>query len=137
MLTDIEDTSRIILQNGTTLDALKKALYDAAQEKGIYIDVEENQITSGGMIRKKVYPCLVISHPEHKSDYYQYCIMLTTDSTRTYIELFRKGVSRLESKIQYGGKLSRFLHGNQYEIEYKAESAFYNTLKKIWESFHD
>lgn len=53
---------------------------------------------------------------------------------RKYIELYKLGSSRLAEKLKSQGKISKLLHGNQYEIEFKAEQAFYYTIvKKIWE----
>lgn len=133
----VDNTARIILSNDYEMNELIRAWYQKAQEHDICIEVSEDCITSGGLLKKKQYPCLIISHPDHKTGYYRYCVMITTDATRTYSELMKMGWSKLESKVKSGGWLKQVLHGSQYEIEYRSEVSFYQTIEKIWKSMHE
>ena len=133
-LMDIEETKRIVVPNDTELSELRAKCCSLAQENGIYLEVTEDVVSSGGLFRAKNDPCLILNHPEHPNDYDRFCCMVTTDETRKYIELYKLGSSRLAEKLKSQGKISKLLHGNQYEIEFKAEQAFYDTIvKKIWE----
>ncbi|MDD6144526.1 MAG: hypothetical protein PUD16_13700 [bacterium] len=131
-LKTIDGVKGVVLPYEININKLANMWQDEAEKRGIFIDVCEDQVFAGGLLSKKTYPCLVITHPDHKADYRRFCCVIASDGRRNIVELYTWWFSRLESKLKFSGKVSRLLHGDQYEMEYVAESAFYSSIHDIW-----
>lgn len=95
-LMDIEETKRIVVPNDTDLSELRAKCCSLAQENGIYLEVTEDVVSSGGLFRAKNDPCLILNHPEHPNDYDRFCCMEI--SMKSNLRLNRRSTIRSSKK---------------------------------------
>lgn len=49
---------------------------EEAQRHTVPVEFYNDQVKSGGIFNREIEDCIVIYHPEHKTDYYNFCIRL-------------------------------------------------------------
>jgi len=81
------------------LEAVKAALTETAEENGIAIAFYEDQVKSGGIFNRVIEDCLVMYHPEHRYDYFTFCIRVQREGPLTLIAVNDFGSSKQMDKF--------------------------------------
>ena len=76
-----------------TLDAVKWAISEAAQNLDVPVAFYPDQVKSGNLFNKSVEDCLVMYNPEHKNDYYLICIRVQHQGNLAYVAINNFGSS--------------------------------------------
>jgi hypothetical protein len=84
--------------NGITLQTVQEALEDCAQNMGIPVAFYDEQVKSGGMFNKTIEDCIVLYHPEHRSDYFKICIRVGRQGNYAFVSANDFGTSKQMKK---------------------------------------
>lgn len=108
-LSSLMPTTRIPHAEGITLDGIKSFINRQADEHQIPISVEYDQLKVGNMLTGSVEECLVVSHPEHKKDYFNFCIRLRRQGTIGFLSVDSFGSSKNTKKLNLKGSATGFV----------------------------
>lgn len=91
---------QVRIQDGgaVTLGTVQEAVKACAEEHGIPMAFETDQIKFGGMIGGHVEDCLILYHPEHPKDYFVFPVTVSYQSNYAYVSIFCAGESRQMKK---------------------------------------
>ena len=86
---------QVRIQDGgaVTLGTVQEAVKACAEEHGIPMAFETDQIKFGGMIGGHVEDCLILYHPEHPKDYFVFPVTVSYQSNYAYVSIFCAGES--------------------------------------------
>lgn len=73
-LRDFRPTIQYQNGEGLTLSAVQEAINDCAMKRGVPVAFVSDQVKSGGLFNSSFEDCIVMYHPEHPSDYFNFCI---------------------------------------------------------------
>lgn len=79
------------------LSQIMQAIKLCADDFGIPIACEFDEVKSGGVLSGSTESCFIVYHPEHKKDYYNICVRLRKQGKIGFIMLNDFGKSRLEN----------------------------------------
>lgn len=80
---------------GITLNLLQNILANKAAEFGLPVAFKYDQVKSGGLFKSSVEDCLVLYHPEHEKDYYNFCIRASHQGIYAFVNVSIFGTSKL------------------------------------------
>lgn len=83
---------------GITLDTVKNALTDCARANSIPVAFESDQVKFGGLIGGKTEDCLVLYHPDHRRDYFNFVITVAHQSSYAFVSVYGGGESKQMKK---------------------------------------
>ncbi len=115
-----------------TLDRIKQALLDESNEKGIPIAFYEDQVKSGGLFNKQIEDCLVMYHPEHRYDYFLFCIRVHHEGSLAYIAVNDFGSSKQMDKFTRAENAKMDRQGK--DLSYQIGSMIGSGLRNIGKS---
>lgn len=98
-LLDVFRNVRFANGEGVDLSAVKMALSDEADKNALPIAFYSDQIKFGGLIGGSVEDCLVLYHPEHRSDYYNLAIRIKRQGKYAFLTANSIGKSKMGGKI--------------------------------------
>lgn len=81
-----------------TLDLVREKLETAMQNAGAPIAFERDQIKTGGMFNSNTVECLVMYHPEHAKDYFNFCIFIVYEGNDAVVCVREYGQSKQMDK---------------------------------------
>lgn len=81
-----------------TLDNIKTAISDLAAQNQIPVAFNQDETKEGGMFSSTV-PVLVAYHPEHRSDYFNMAIVLSTQGSYGSAAVYAAGKSKQMNKF--------------------------------------
>ncbi len=81
-----------------TLDTIKNALSDCAKQHGVPMAFENDQVKFGGLIGGSTFDALVIYHPDHKKDYYNFGVIVKKQGGYAFVSSFGTGSSKQVGK---------------------------------------
>lgn len=83
---------------GITLQTVQEAIQTCADNLGIPVGFSENQVKSGTFFNPTFEDCIVMYHPDHRDDYYNFCIRVTYQGTYAFVSVNDFGKSKQMSK---------------------------------------
>lgn len=86
---------------GCDLENIKNIIENVADEQGIPVSVYRDQASSGGFFNKTYEDCLVLVHPEHTSDYFSFCIRVSSQGKMAFVMVDTFGTSKQMEKASY------------------------------------
>lgn len=128
-VTDIEEI--------LTFENLSSHLSNAMEQAGYVIEIKNNEIKSGNILKSQKHPCIVVYNTNHRFDYYQYCITLHRQGSTVMVNTYLTGSSKLEgdmflaeTRAQSGGLLGKLVNKLSMPDEFKIqeEQLYYTTL---------
>lgn len=136
---------QIRIKNGGTLSLadLKNALSAAISEYGVPVEIQEDQVQSGGIFNKKYEDCLCIINTEHESDYFKYCIRMQKTGTMAFVYVNYYGQSTLTGKKNQeedrknSGSLAKMALGAIFKVDQQAFDAEYNYYAVIFDALRE
>ena len=107
-----KDLSTIVTlsKNQRTLSEIKMIIENYAQNNGIDLAIESDQIKRGGMLNSSIADCLIIYHPSHRRDYYNFAL---SDEGTSFV-LYNFGESKNQKKLN-----NRQAGANTFSAGYK------------------
>ncbi len=59
-----------------TFQVLIDNIKEEAQKYAVPVEFYNDQVKSGGIFNREIEECIVVYHPEHKKDYYNFCVRI-------------------------------------------------------------
>lgn len=84
--------------NGITLTVVQDAIKRRAEEMGVPVAFGVDQVKSGGIFNRTIEECIVLYHPEHRTDYYNICIRVKHQGNNVFVSAMDFGTSRQMKK---------------------------------------
>lgn len=88
-------------QNGADIDlnTIRDALNGCAQGHGIELAFDNDQIKFGGLIGGTTVDCLVLYHPNHRTDYFNFLIVVKKQGNYAFVSVYGSGESKQMKKL--------------------------------------
>lgn len=93
-LREFRPTYRYADGQAITLLSIQEAIKDAADKKGILVAFEKDQVKGGTLLKSTVDDCLVLFHPEHRNEFFKFCIRVRKQGTYAFISVNDFGESK-------------------------------------------
>lgn len=94
----VSDGGNAVLEDvATILSEKNEHLY------GIPLEIKIDMVKTGGLLKSQTEPCLILEHPNHKSDYLNWAITMNVQGRMAFITLFSFGKSKLLGKEAQAG----------------------------------
>lgn len=135
----------------TSLDTVQSAIEQVAGDMGIPVAFSRDQVKGGGLFNKTVDDCIVLYHPDHKRDYYNFCVYLSRQGNRVFIytkvfghsKQFKKEARSEAAKANRQGKELAYQLGSvigsgirnigKSQKKLEEEQEYYDTLDEVFE----
>jgi len=98
ILREFRPTVRYQQGEGITLSTVQSAIKDCADNMGIPVAFENDQVKSGGLFSSVTEDCLVMYHPEHPKDYFRFCIRVKRQGVYAFVSINDFGQSKQMNK---------------------------------------
>ena len=87
--------------NGSTvsLQSVKSAISDELDKNGVPAAFKADSVRFGGLLGGSVEDCLVLSHPDHYSDYERYVLRVKKQGNYAFVHVDTTGMSKMGAKI--------------------------------------
>ncbi|GAB6106882.1 hypothetical protein [Fusibacter bizertensis] len=82
-----------------SLDFLASTILEIANNNQIPIQIETNQIKSGGVFNSEVTDCLVLFHPENRNKYFKIALSIKNQGNIAYVSTNYFGESKNQKKL--------------------------------------
>lgn len=128
-LRDFRPTVRYKDGNGITLETVQEAIDQCAQNMGIPVAFKLDQVKSGGLLNSSVEECIVMYHPEHSNDYFNFCIRVRQQGTYAFVSINDFGTSKQMKKADTAEFMKKDRAGK--EMSYKIGSIIGEGLRTI------
>ena len=124
------DSTRIRFADGAgiTLNHVANAVQNKANELGIPIAYYKDRVKFGGRFGGSIDDCLVFHHPDHKNDYFNYVVRVTSQGGYGFLAIEKTGVSKMGHKMAMSDKETRKEATRGESMAYKIA---FNTTAKI------
>lgn len=101
----------VCYENGSqlSLDGIQNAFLNAANELQISLKISKNQIKSGGMLSSNVQDCLVLYHPNHQKDYYNFVVSIRRQGAMAFVSVDTYGSSKNSMRLEHSGQAGKDL----------------------------
>ena len=137
--------------NGISLQAIAGAIQHAADQKQIPVAFYSDRVKSGNPLAPNFEDCLVLYHPDHRTDYYKICIRVSYQGSYAFVKLMDFGNSAQGSKFDREEAMKQDRRGKSvsYKIgslvsqklitlgksqaKYDAENTYYVCLHDIFD----
>lgn len=103
-------------------------MLELAQANEVAIELAEDTVKTKGFFNSQEIPCLVISHPDHKNDYYKIVVLIGSDS----IMVASTGVSKQMKKFNIAETNKQLRKGKS--MSYKVGNIVASSLFSIGKS---
>lgn len=84
-----------------TLEVVQQAIQDCADRNGIPVAFRRDQVKSGGMFNSTIDDCVVMYHPQHERDYFNFCIRVNRQGVYAFVSINDFGQSKQMKKANY------------------------------------
>lgn len=81
-----------------TLQTVQNALGDCARTHSIPVAFKNDQVKFGGMIGGHTEDCIVLYHPDHERDYFNFVITVGHQASYAFVSVYGGGTSKLMKK---------------------------------------
>lgn len=92
--------------DGVTLGAVQEKLADMADQNAMPVAFRDDQIKFGGLIGGSVEDCVILYHPQHQKDYYNFVIRVKRQGNYAFLNVNQIGVSKMGGKV-YGAEAAK------------------------------
>lgn len=105
---ELREARQMQYKNGgdVTLEVIQKLLADYAAKMEVPVAFRNEQVKSGGLFNSKTDDCLVVYHPEHAKDYFNFCILIQRQGAYAFVSVSEFGQSKQMDKA-YRSELSK------------------------------
>lgn len=135
---------RVSIKKGghLTLDHIEQILKENLDEYGIPYELTRDEVQSGSIFSRAYEDCLCINHPEHRNDYFGYCIRLSVTGNVAFVTINYYGQSELtgkkrteEGRKSRGNILGYIIKTDQqaFDAEYQYYSIVESAIQEIFE----
>ena len=99
-LQEVRPTYRF--EDGANIDltAVEREIGKKAAEKQIPVAFERDKVKSGGLFNRKIEDCTVLYNPNHKKDYFRFCIRVQHQGAYAFVLVESMGVSKQLAKFE-------------------------------------
>lgn len=97
-LGEFRPTIRFKNGEGVTLQTIQVAIQKCAKEREIPVAFYESEVKSGGLFSSSLENCIVMYHPSHPGDYFQFCIRVKYQGAYAFVTINDYGESIQGSK---------------------------------------
>lgn len=87
------DSIRFMNGSDITYDAIKYALEEVIEKYGIEAAVEDATLYGGGLFSKEE-SCLALVNPQHRNDYFKFCILRKDSGKTCVVDVYSFGQSK-------------------------------------------
>lgn len=81
------------------LEILQETIFRLAAAVNIPVAFQSEEVNTGGTLTPHIEPCVVMYHPDHRWDYFQFCIRISREGAYTFISINNFGQSRQMKKM--------------------------------------
>lgn len=91
---------QVRFQNGDaiTLMTVQEAIKEDAAKFAIPVTFKNEQIKSGGLFNSSTEDCIVMYHPEHEKDYFNFCVRVQHQGVYAIVSVYELGQSKQMDK---------------------------------------
>lgn len=137
-----------------TLATVQAAIKDAAMQRGIPVAFKSDQVKSGGLFNSSTEDCVVLYHPEHEKDYFNFCIRVSHQGNYAFVSINDCGHSKLRGNaaarddvkeklkggsggekvgalVGYG--IGYLISGGADKVKLEQENQYYQCLEEIFD----
>lgn len=82
-----------------SLEAVQNALAAEAEKHDVPVAFYADQVKSGSLFNKQIEDCIVMYHPEHRYDYFTFCIRVQHQGSMAYVAVNDFGSSKQMDKF--------------------------------------
>lgn len=82
-----------------SLEAVQNALATEAEKHDVPVAFYADQVKSGSLFNKQIEDCIVMYHPEHRYDYFTFCIRVQHQGSMAYVAVNDFGSSKQMDKF--------------------------------------
>ena len=115
--------------NNVSLDSIQARLTAEANNIAVPVAFYHDQVKSGGLLNKTVEECLVMHHPDHKSDYYLFTFRVQRQGNIAFVCSDITGVSKQVGKQAHAEFAKQDRKGK--ELSYKIGSLIGQGIRTI------
>jgi len=139
-----QDLENIKYKGDISLQALQNHILEKAEEYGVPLNIQLDEVKKSGLFNKATVPCLEYHHPNHPTDYFRYVITSQKQGLYTYLQFFYHGTSPNNGLINkknsgmksgtVGGTISGMVRGaiaNSKSDQIREEDNWYDTMRDI------
>ena len=84
---------------GINLQTIKAAISDELDKNGVPASFTSDTVKFGGLLNGSIEDCLVLSHPNHFSDYLRYVLRVKKQGNYAFLIIDNIGTSKMGAKI--------------------------------------
>lgn len=103
----IREPVRYMDGSEVTYDSIKQRLEEVVEQYGIPVSVETAEMNYG-IFGDKGVPCLVVVHPDHRDDYFKFCILKKEIGKTCTVEVNSYGKSTQLKREDYANNTKIF-----------------------------
>lgn len=137
-----DDLETIKVGQVYSLPEARGILLELAQANEVAIEIATDTVKTKGFLKSQEIPCLVISHPDHKSDYYKIVVLIgdgeiMVASTGVSKQMKKFNIAEANKQVRIGQSMS-FKIGNMVasslftlgknKDKMAEENAYYDTV---------
>ncbi|MBR2489973.1 MAG: hypothetical protein IKB65_00620 [Ruminiclostridium sp.] len=118
-------------KDGSTItpEVVQAALQECADKMGIPVAFRNDQIKSGSFFKPTYEDCLVMYHPDHLNDYFNFCIRVSHQGSYAFVSVNDFGVSKQISKADHAEWAKQDRKGKP--LSYKVGSKITSSLTTL------
>jgi len=106
-----------------SLQAVQRAIEESATKFDIPVAFKNEQVKSGGLFKSSVEDCVIMYHPEHEKDYFNFVIRIQRQGVYAYVVIDEYGQSKQLNKA-YRSDLAK----QGVKDYFKADAEDYNAI---------
>jgi len=129
------------VKGDVSLQAIQEALTNKAEEYGVPLSVQTEEVKKSGLFNKASTPCLEYYHPGHSEDYFRHVMTSQKQGLYTYFEFFYYGSSpnhklmnKRDGNMSSGSFIAGAIRGaiaNSKQDQIEEENNWYSTMDDI------
>lgn len=112
-----------------SLESIQSRLTAEANSIGVPVTFYHDQVKAGGLLNKTVDDCIVMHHPDHKSDYYWFCFRVQRQGNMAFVHINIGGTSKQVGKQAHAEFAKEDRKGK--ELSYKIGSLIGQGIRTI------
>ncbi len=124
--------------NDVNLVTIREAIQEQADENGIPVAFNEEQLKVGGLLSKQLEDILIMYNPNHASDYLRFAIRVMHQGKYAFMHVYNLGGSKNFRDDNMAGagstfkKLTNFIGGHNQKLQ--EEENYYTILRDCLEN---
>lgn len=128
-LREFRPTVRYKDGQGITLQTVQEAIHHCAQNMGIPVAFRSDQVKSGSLFNVQVDDCIVMYHPEHPNDYFNFCVRVSKQGSYAFVAINDLGQSKQLKKANTSEFMQQDRKGK--DMSYKISSMIGQGLRTM------